>query len=190
MSWKYVWRSLILACPVVACLLSSQVSHVQQAKSFRSVNVPDRYIRHRQFFGYLDRIVEKDKLGRKDATFRILPGLAGKCQSFESVNYPGHFLRHQDFRLKLTKRTEDRLFKEDATFCSVPGLGNAEGRSFESVNFPKHYIRHLNFELWLAKPDGTQVFKKDATFLVSNPLTESFPGVIDDGPQLVPAPRE
>jgi len=127
--------------------------------------------------GYVDRIVARDKLGRKDATFRLVPGLAGRCSSFESVNYPGHFLRHQNYRLKLAKKTDDKLFKDDATFCVVWGLANSSGRSFESVNFPKHYIRHSNFELWLAKSDGSKLFKKDATFFIEPPLTVYLPSV-------------
>src|SRR6516225_9086575 len=101
-------------------------SHIRQSKnggvmnSYRSLNYPERYIRHRSFLAYIDPIVASDHLGRNDATFRLVPGLAGRCSSFESVNYPGFFLRHQDFRLKLAKQTDDQLFKEDATFCIVP----------------------------------------------------------------------
>src|SRR5262245_37995461 len=154
--------------------------------SYRSWNYPNRYIRHRSFLAYIDPIVANDQLGRKDATFRLVPGLAGRCWSFESVNYPGYFLRHENFRLKLAKQTDDQLFKEDATFCIVAGLANSEARSFESVNFPGHYIRHSNFELWLAKSDGSRLFKADATFITSPPLTEHPPGgPIDPGTNLV-----
>jgi hypothetical protein len=169
-------RSLIVAATVSLSLLLSQFSSAQEHSSFRSWNYPDRYIRHRSSLGYIDPIVAGDKLGRKDATFGLVPGLAGKCRSFESVNYPGHFLRHQNYRLKLAKQTGDQLFKEDATFCVVSGLTNSQGRSFESVNFPKHYIRHSNFELWIAKPDGSRLFKQDATFIISPPLTKHPPG--------------
>jgi len=140
--------------------------------------------------GYIDPIAASDQVGRKDATFRLVQGLAGRCRSFESVNYPGQFLRHQNFRLKLAKQTDTQLFKDDATFCVVSGLASSEGRSFESVNFPKHYVRHSNFELWLAKSDGSQLFKKDATFILSPPLTVHPPiGPVDPGTNLVPAPR-
>ena len=159
--------------------------------SYRSLNYPERYIRHRSFLAYIDPIVASDHLGRNDATFRLVPGLAGRCSSFESVNYPGFFLRHQDFRLKLAKQTDDQLFKEDATFCIVPGLGNSSAQSFESVNFPGYYLRHSNFELWLAKPDGSRLFKQDATFIPSPPLTEHPPSVpIDQGTNQIPASPE
>ena len=166
-----VLKGLIVGMAVFLSLLLSQLSYAQELNSYRSWNNPDRYIRHRLSLGYIDVIVASDKLGREDATFRLVPGLAGRCNSFESVNYPGHFLRHQDFRLKLAKQTDDQLFKEDATFCVVRGLASSDGRSFESVNFSKHYIRHSNFELWLAKTDESPLFKKDATFIISPALT-------------------
>ena len=180
----------LVGAAVSLSLLLSQLSYAQDPSSFRSWNYPDRYIRHRLSLGYIDKIVAGDSLGRKDSTFRLVPGLAGKCRSFESVNYPGHFLRHQNYRLKLAKRTGEQLFKEDATFCVVWGLASSDGRSFESVNFPKHYIRHSNFELWLAKSDGSPLFKKDATFIVSPPLTVHPPaGPIDPGTNQIPATR-
>jgi alpha-L-arabinofuranosidase B-like protein len=186
-----VLKGLVVGSAVSLLLLLSQLSYAQEPTSFRAWNYPDRYIRHRLSLGYIDPIVASDKLGRKDATFQLVPGLAGRCRSFESVNYPGHFLRHQNFRLKLAERTDEQLFKEDATFCVVSGLANSEGRSFESVNFPKHYIRHSNFELWLGKSDGSQLFQKDATFIMSPPLTLHPPaGPIDPGTNLVPAEPE
>lgn len=131
--------------------------------SFSSSNFPDRYIRHRNSLGFIDPIAFGDFLGQKDATFNIVPGLAGKCSSFESYNFPGQFLRHQGTRLKLSPRANDQLFREDATFCMVRGL-TGSGLSFESVNYPGQYIKHRNFELWLARFDGTDLFRKDATF--------------------------
>jgi hypothetical protein len=152
----------------------------QEGSSFRSLNYPDHYIRHRLSLGYVEKIVASDRLGRKDATFRVVPGLAGRCSSFESVNYPGQFLRHQNFRLKLSPRSDDDLFRKDATFCFRSGLYNSSARSFESFNFPGHYIRHSNFELWIARSDGSELFKKDATFFVSPALTTHEPAVIID----------
>jgi hypothetical protein len=49
--------------------------------------------------------------------FRTVSGLADPTAlSFESIAHPGYYLRHQNFRLKLQKKTEERLFLEDATF--------------------------------------------------------------------------
>src|SRR5262245_28059231 len=130
--------------------------------SYSSFNYPDRYIRHRSFLAFIDPIDARDALGRVDATFELIPGLAGqidpqladRCSSFKSVNFPRHYLRHQHFRLKLAEFTDDDFFKRDASFIIVPGLFNNRGVSFESVNFRRHYIRHFNFELWLHESDG------------------------------------
>ncbi len=62
------------------------------------------------------------------------------------------------------------LFRNDATFCRIKGLGNPSGTSFESVNFPKHYIRHTDFELRIDPDNGSGMFAKDATFIVTRPL--------------------
>jgi hypothetical protein len=154
----------------------------QEPSSFESLNHPQHYIRHRSSLGYVDKIEAADSLGRKDATFRVVPGLAGKCSSFESVNYPGHYLRHQNFRLKLSPRADDPTFRADATFCFKPGLFSSGGRSFESFNFPGHYIRHSNFELWIARSDGSTRFRQDATFFLAPALTTHPPSVrIDPG---------
>jgi hypothetical protein len=181
--------ALFVTSAFAVLLLAAHSSYAQEPSSFRSWNYPDRYVRHRLSLAYIDPVIARDTLARKDATFRLVSGLAGRCRSFESVNYPGHFLRHQNYRLKLAKRSDDQLFKDDATFCAVSGLASSQGRSFESVNFPKHYIRHSNFELWLGKTDGSSLFRKDATFIISPPLTVHPPTVIiDHGTNLVPAP--
>jgi hypothetical protein len=162
----FVLGALLL---IPAALPITNPSHAQAPKevSFESYNFPGRYIRHRDSLGYVEKL--QDRLAKKDATFRIVPGLAGKCRSFESVNYPNHFLRHQNFRLKLAQRSNDQLFLEDATFCFVPGLADATWYSFESVNLPGHYIRNKNFELWLERNDGSKLFREGATFRTAAP---------------------
>ena len=136
--------------------------------SFRSLNFQDRYVRHKNSLGFVDPVPFGDALGEKDASFRIVPGLAGRCSSFESDNYPNHFLRHQNSRIKLAERNEDQLFLEDATFCIVRGLAGS-GISFQSANYQDRYIRHRNFELWLDTFADNDLFKKDASFEVMTP---------------------
>ena len=136
--------------------------------SYESLNFPNRYIRHKGMLGYVEPLT--NTLSKKDATFKIVGGLAGKCVSFESVNHRRHFLRHENFRLKLSMRNNnDQRFLEDATFCMRSGLADQGGVSFESYNHPKHYIRHMNFELWLHRFEDTSQFRKDATFLKAPP---------------------
>jgi len=135
--------------------------------SFQTSNFNDRFIRHRNSLGYAEAV--SGDLGRDDSTFRIDPGLAGRCISLESHNYPGQFLRHQAWRVKLAPREESDLYKQDATFCMVPGLATSAGVSFESANNPHHFIRHRNGELWVDDFDGSALFRADATFNVTNP---------------------
>jgi Alpha-L-arabinofuranosidase B (ABFB) domain len=156
--------------------------------SYRSLNFPDRYIRHRNFLAFIDPIGAHDGVGRQDGTFEVISGLAGlidpqlagRCSSFRSVNFPHHFLRHQDFRLKLAEQSDDELFRRDASFIVVPGLFSNQGVSFEAVNFRRHFIRHSNFELFLHESDGNLLFRKDATFIESPNLVEHGPSVIID----------
>ena len=140
---------------------------VGQEFSFQSLNYPDRYIRHRNSLGFIEPPL--DVLGKNDATFKLVPGLAGRCLSFQSHNYPDHYLRHQGFRLILSRQSDDLLFKEDATFCVVQGQGS--GFSFESFNYPSRYIRHRNNELWVDSFDSTDLFRKDSTFHFRPPLS-------------------
>jgi hypothetical protein len=135
--------------------------------SFQTSNFNDRFIRHRNSLGYAEAV--SGDLGRDDSTFRIDPGLAGRCISLESHNYPGQYLRHQAWRVKLAPREDNDLYKQDATFCMVPGLASSAGVSFESVNYPHHFIRHRNGELWVDDFDGSALFRADATFNVTNP---------------------
>jgi hypothetical protein len=142
--------------------------------ALQSFNYPDHFIRHRNFLGEVTVI--GTEMDRKDATFRIVPGLAeqnypslqGEYISLQSVNYPGYYLRHQDTVVKLHKYSEDDLFKKDATFRLIPGLADRTRSSLESLNYPGFHIRHKNFKLYLEKGDG-DLFRKDATFQVLSP---------------------
>jgi hypothetical protein len=135
----------------------------EQLASLQSFNYPMAYIRHRDGLGFATEI--SSELDRKDASWRLVPGLADRSHvSFESVNYPNAFLRHQDGRLKLHDYEDADLFRNDATFKPVNGLAKGGWTSFESVNYPDHFIRHKDGELWVEKNDGSELFAKDATF--------------------------
>merc|ERR1711959_639799 len=60
--------------------------------SFRSVNFPDRYLRHKNYELWLD---ERDdsELFNDDTTFSLF---APACR-LKSMNYPDHCLRHRNF---------------------------------------------------------------------------------------------
>ncbi|MBN1134219.1 MAG: AbfB domain-containing protein [Methanosarcinaceae archaeon] len=140
--------------------------------ALQSFNYPNYFIRHRNFIGGMSLI--KTELDKKDATFRIVSGLLESELPFEryisiqSVNYPGHYLRHQNFILKLHPYIDDELFRKDASFKLVSGLGANTWSSFESVNYPDYHIRHKNFKLYLGRGND-DLFKKDATFKVASP---------------------
>jgi hypothetical protein len=139
--------------------------------SLRSVNYPDKYIRHRNFVVDLTSIAsDQDK---KDASFKVAPALNGEAGyvSFEAINYPGYYLRHQEFRLKLQKQETVETYKNDVSFKPVAGL-NGIGYSFESSNYPSYYLRHQEFQLKLHKNENSATYKKDATFLLDAALAD------------------
>ena len=134
--------------------------------TLQSMNFPDLFICHQYYLGELAGI--STNLDRKNASFRIVPGLAnGDLVSFESVNFPGYYLCHQGFRIKLAQGANNDQFRKDATFKRVPGLANSSMVSFESYNFPGYYIRHRDFHLYLEK-GNTDLFRNDATFKFSS----------------------
>jgi hypothetical protein len=144
--------------------------------SFKSLDFPDRFIRHINFLGELTPIVSD--LDKKDASFEIVPGLAdGSFVSFRSLNIPDHFLRHQDFRLKL--HPIEHLpnpnpgtfgpgpivpsFAQDATFILQFGLADPTASSFECLNFRGRFIRHRDFHLFV-EPATDNLSRKNSTF--------------------------
>ncbi|GAA3928136.1 glycoside hydrolase family 43 protein [Actinoplanes auranticolor] len=137
-------------------------------RSLRSVNFPDRYVRHRNSLGYLEPAgTATDRL---DATFTIGAGLAnGNCYSFQSVNPAGRYLRHANNRLVLAANDGSATFRNDATFCGRAGLSGS-GISFESYNYPGFYLRHYGYELRIDRNDGSAALKPDASFTVTAPL--------------------
>ena len=137
-------------------------------RSLRSVNFPDRYVRHRTGLGYLEPAATATD--RRDATFTIGAGLAnGACVSFQSVNPAGRYLRHADNRLVLAAGDGTATFRNDATFCARAGLAGS-GTSFESYNYPGFYLRHYNYELRIDRNDGNAALRSDASFTVTAPL--------------------
>lgn len=86
--------------------------------SFESVNYPGHYLRHRNYEFWLDKF-EDSTLYCKDATFKVVPGLANKEKnwvSFESLNYPEHYIRHSIYLIYLAKYEDNELYLKDATW--------------------------------------------------------------------------
>ena len=143
----------------------SFASLMNSESSFQTFNFPDRFIRHANYLGF----VEAAQGNYGSITFRMVPGLGGRCVSLQSTDVPDHYLRHQDWRIKLSRIDSDPNMRADATFCMMPGLASTTGISFEAISAPGHFIRHRNFELWLDRPDESDLFRKDATFLAAPP---------------------
>ncbi len=141
--------------------------------ALRSLNYPDRYVRHRNFLADLTPVTTD--LDRADSTFVVRNGLAGTGLSFESVNYPRHYLRHQGFRLKLAPLENSDLYRKDATFISRAGLADANGVSFESLNYPGYFIRHTGFQLVINQDSGGP-FRADATFAPAGTVSSTVSG--------------
>lgn len=148
--------------------------------SFKSVNYPNKFIRHRNFLGELTTI--SSALDKKDASFKVVPALNGKkgYVSFESVNYPGYYLRHQNFVIKLHKKEGSKLYKEDASFKPRKGLAQ-KGYTFESSNYPGRYIRHRNFKMYLEPTNNSPLFNKDASFFIDKSFISNTKSTLKEG---------
>jgi hypothetical protein len=86
--------------------------------SFESINYKGYYLRHQDYRLKLQPMTDVD-LFRRDATFRMKPGLADpSCISFEPYNFPGFYIRHRDYHLYI-EREDSELFRKDATFRLV-----------------------------------------------------------------------
>ncbi|WNV88347.1 glycoside hydrolase family 43 protein [Umezawaea sp. Da 62-37] len=140
--------------------------------SLRSNNFPDRYVRHRDFLGYVDVVNSASPLAtRQDATFTVRAGLAdADCYSFESVNPTGRYLRHYDYKVRLDASDGTAVFRGDATFCARPGLSGS-GASLESFNRPGMYVRHQDYALRVDQYQATGTLKADGSFTLAAPLS-------------------
>ena len=163
-----------VAC--LALLMLPGVAFVQEPefRSLQTYRPENNYMRHAGFLGRIGP--PKTAVDSRDAKFRVVPGLADKnCVSFEAANVTDHYFKQAFFRIVLAKRLDEQKFREDATFCIVPGLHRSkrsaiDSTSFRSFNFPDRYIRHRNSELWLDPFENTPRFRDDATFFMFPPV--------------------
>jgi Alpha-L-arabinofuranosidase B (ABFB) domain/Glycosyl hydrolases family 2, sugar binding domain/Glycosyl hydrolases family 2/Glycosyl hydrolases family 2, TIM barrel domain len=127
-------------------------------------NFTNRYARHADSLGYTEVVSSSSSTTLKqDATWRIVTGLADpSCYSFESRNFAGQYLRHADSRIRKDAPDGSQLFREDATFCAVPGANN--GVSFAAYNFPARFLRHADTQLWTADGSGGANWNRSLSF--------------------------
>lgn len=106
------------------------VSRGQGQVALRSVNFPDRFLRHRDFRIHLEGPAGPgDSIWMLDSTFSFEQGQADRTGvSFRSVNFPDRYLRHRDFHLVLEPQSGpgDELFRRDATFRRKPAMVNID----------------------------------------------------------------
>lgn len=137
-------------------------------RSFQSVNFPDRYVRHRDYLGYVDPVsAASPAQTRQDATFTVVAGLADpNCYSFTGTG--DRYLRHYDYRLRLDPNDGTTTFRGDATFCARPGSASGSV-ALESYNRPGRYLRHYNYELRVDWYADNATFRADSSFRPATP---------------------
>merc|ERR1712159_449212 len=141
--------------------------------SFRSVNFPDRCLRHKNFELWLDEN-DGSELFDQDTTFNLF---SPACR-LKSMNFPPHSMRHCNYEFF---NNETEYDNEDFLLQIRPGNFYGEGVSFESVNFPGHFVRHQGFRVKLHESSGDdwddELFQLDTTFVI----TRSIAGGHSDG---------
>lgn len=101
---------------------------------------------------------------KQRASWKVRAGLANSaCYSFESVDSPGSYIRHSGFALLLNANDGSKLFKEDATFCTLAGL-NGQGNSIRSWSYPTRWVRHYTNLLYVASNGGVNAFDAANSF--------------------------
>ncbi|GAA1639622.1 sigma-70 family RNA polymerase sigma factor [Actinoplanes couchii] len=77
--------------------------------------------------------------GTPGAALTMVPGFTDrKCFSLRYAD--GRYVRHSSFQLVLDEVEDSLLFREDATFCTRPGVAAGTVR-FTSVNYPDRFLR-------------------------------------------------
>ncbi|HEX6344256.1 AbfB domain-containing protein [Umezawaea sp.] len=159
------WAAALAAVPGSAGDDGAPVTLPAGHRSLR-VTTPgftDRYVRHQNALGRTDHVdAGSPALLKADATWRVVPGLAGGCHSLESRNFPGHYLRHQNSRVRISADDGTALMRADATWC---GRSAPTGVRLSAWNLPGSYLRHVNSELWLATPGGSSAWDTAANLV-------------------------
>ncbi|MFC9019836.1 AbfB domain-containing protein, partial [Streptomyces albidoflavus] len=117
----------------------------------------EKFLRHQDGLAWTAPVSqESDATLKADATYKVVPGLGDEnCYSLESRNYPGEYLRHRESRVRRDADDGTQLFKDDATWCAVPG---ENGVRLSSLNMSGSYLRHYDSEVWLSTPGGKQPY--------------------------------
>ena len=82
-------------------------------------SVSGGFLRHRNYQAWVDPEINQD-LYRKDASYTVENGAAGKGITLRSVNYPAHTLRHSGYNLWINQSNGSDLFRKDSSFLVEP----------------------------------------------------------------------
>ncbi|KAJ5466549.1 alpha-L-arabinofuranosidase B [Penicillium diatomitis] len=162
-----VQANIVAARYAVAPLSTGPALSVGSSISLRATtpSYTDRYIAHTGSTVNTQVVSSSSSTSLKQqATWKVRTGLANsECYSFESVDSPGSFIRHYNFALLLNANDGTKIFGEDATFCTQPGL-NGQGDTLRSWSYPTRSFRHFNNVLYVASNGGVQDFDATASF--------------------------
>ncbi|TQS33341.1 hypothetical protein Golomagni_06319, partial [Golovinomyces magnicellulatus] len=174
-----VQANIVAAKYGVTSLSTGPALKIGGSTSFRvtTPNYTDRYISHNG-----DAVTTEVVNGGSDgglkqrSTWVVRRGLANSdCFSFESRDTPGSFVRHSNYELRVNRNDDSKIFHEDATFCTEPGL-NGQGTALRSWSYPTRYWRHYTAKGYIASNggphdfDNAASFNNDVSFVVSNPF--------------------
>ncbi|MFG2821731.1 sigma-70 family RNA polymerase sigma factor [Kitasatospora sp. NPDC048365] len=133
--------------------------------SLESVAGPGLFLTNAGDFASLERAdAASPARTRQRVTFTVVRGLADtRCVTFRAAD--GRYLRHRDLRLRLSTDDGSELFREDATFCPLPGAV-AGSVTLHAHNYPGSAIRQRDGGIWLDGDNGTRDFADQASFIV------------------------
>lgn len=122
-----------------------------------------------------------DRTPLKNVTWRVVDGLAdGNCYSFESAENSAYFLsRAHGQKALLANYIDSAEFKQNATWCPVPGLVG-RGVSLQAFGDRSVHLRRSNAELYAVRDDGSMQgpgshwgYRPHASFLAAKPRPEA-----------------
>ncbi|WP_145796095.1 sigma-70 family RNA polymerase sigma factor [Kitasatospora atroaurantiaca] len=132
--------------------------------SLESVAAPGLFLTYTGDFAALERAdAASPARTRQRVTFTVVRGLADtRCVTFRAAD--GRYLRHRDLRLRLSTDDGSELFREDATFCPLPG-SVAGSVTLHAHNYPGSALRQRDGGIWLDGDNGTRDFADQASFI-------------------------
>ena len=109
---------------------------------FRNRAYGDRFFRHRGYTMYLDKINNRNRLFRKDSTFRVIPSKEGGRQfiSLQSVNYPHHLWQEHRGKMYI-RHVRNKLDRQNSSWRWNESPEAKGYVRFEHHNLPNYFVR-------------------------------------------------